>query len=82
MHRAVFNKHQSRIEMHLVSMDHQTVNISGQDIYFNKGEIIHTQSAYKYNFMQFKRLLSDAGWKCDKNWVDDKQWFNLQLASC
>ena len=81
-HRATFNAQQSRMETHLVSSKHQKVSIADNTVYFNKGESILTQCAYKYNFMQFKRLLADAGWRSEHNWVDEKQWFCLQLAKC
>src|SRR5262249_5834811 len=42
-HRAVFNPHHGRIEMHLVSLRPQTVRIDriGLDISFREGETIH-----------------------------------------
>ena len=81
-HRAIFNRQQNRVEMHLVSLEHQTVNIKGHKIHFIKGESIHTKSAYKYTHLQFTQLLSAAGWQCGKHWVDSKNWYNLQLAQC
>ncbi|MCJ8314952.1 MAG: L-histidine N(alpha)-methyltransferase [Saccharospirillaceae bacterium] len=81
-HRAIFNRQQNRVEMHLVSLAHQSVNIRGHEVYFTKGESIHTKSAYKYTHLQFTQLLAEAGWKSNQHWVDSKNWYNLQLASC
>jgi len=81
-HRAIFNRQQNRVEMHLVSLAHQSVNIKGHEVYFITGESIHTKSAYKYTHLQFTQLLAEAGWKVNQHWVDSKKWYNLQLASC
>ena len=49
-HRAVWNASESRVEMHLVSREHQRVRVpaSHLDITFDAGETIWTESSYKY----------------------------------
>ena len=79
-HRAIFNRQQNSVEMHLVSLEHQSVNIKGHKVHFIKGESILTKSAYKYTHLQFTQLLAEAGWKSKQHWVDSKNWYNLQLA--
>ncbi|BCE02049.1 L-histidine N(alpha)-methyltransferase [Marinicellulosiphila megalodicopiae] len=81
-HRVIYNQQQKRVETHLVSLAHQSVNINGHKIYFTKGESILTQNIYKYNHLQFTQLLSEAGWKSIEYWGDSKGWYNLQLAKC
>ena len=49
-HRALWNRVQSRIEMHLESTCDQHVRIAaaGLDVHFAKGERIHTENSYKF----------------------------------
>ncbi len=66
-HRAVFNQQQSRIEMHLESMEAQTVNIGEQAISFSVGESIHTENSYKYDVPHFTKIANQAGFAISSN---------------
>ena len=48
-HEAIFNPDKSRIEMHLVSRQAQTVSLLGQRFAFRTGETIHTENSHKYS---------------------------------
>jgi hypothetical protein len=47
---------EGRIEMHLVSLQDQSVRIRGWRIHFRAGESIHTENSYKYSISQFRHL--------------------------
>ena len=55
-HRAIYNRDQHRIEMHLVSRRDQTVRILGERFAFRAGETIHTENSYKYSLDRFRAL--------------------------
>src|SRR6201995_1384204 len=58
-HVAFWNRRKARIEMHLESLQNQTVQISalGRSFHFKKGERIHTENSYKFNLVSIQRLL-------------------------
>ncbi|HTW71829.1 MAG TPA: L-histidine N(alpha)-methyltransferase [Acetobacteraceae bacterium] len=78
-HRAVWNDPESRIEMHLVSREAQTVSIAGHAIRFARGETIHTENSYKYTAERFAAIAEGAGWQCAASWTDPAQLFALFL---
>ncbi len=77
-HYAFFSPGESRVEMHLVSLDEQTVHIVGSAIHFARGESIWTESSYKYTLEGFEKLAASAGFQVERVWTDDRQWFSVQ----
>ncbi|HEY7771995.1 MAG TPA: L-histidine N(alpha)-methyltransferase [Marinagarivorans sp.] len=78
-HYAFYNPVEGRIEMHLVSQTHQTVNIVGTDITFRSGETIHTESSYKYTPQEFMQLAQSAGWRIERTWLAGEAMFSTYL---
>jgi len=79
-HQAFFNEDQSRIEMHLVSLEEQQVQVNGAaEIQFRAGESIHTENSYKYTPEGFRSLAQEAGWQTVKYWSDSENLFSLHL---
>lgn len=78
-HYAYYNKQKSRIEMHLRSLDEQTVSIADNDFYFQVGETIHTENSYKYSIDSFRALASSAGFEQVNYWTDEMDYFSVQL---
>lgn len=76
-HKALFNEKDSRIEMHLVSTQKQTVTMLGHSFTFDRGETIHTENSYKYSLDSFRKLAEKAGWKHEKVWLDKKKNFSV-----
>ena len=69
--------------MHLVSIARQSVTIGNVEILFERGETIHTESCYKYDLEGFRALAAESGFRLEKQWTDDRQWFSVQyLAVC
>jgi dimethylhistidine N-methyltransferase len=78
-HRAVWNAGESRIEMHLVSRNAQTVRVAGQQVHFARGETIHTENSYKHSQESFGQLAEGAGWRCCATWTDPDRLFAVYL---
>ncbi len=74
-HRAFFNGHASRVEMHLVSLDRQVVHVAGEDIAFDAGESIWTESSYKYDREALETLVTSAGFRVTRLWTDAAEQF-------
>jgi len=77
-HYAFYNPWESRIEMHLVSQREQTVHLDEVAIPFAKGESIWTESSYKFNLHEFEQMAAAAGFKVERVWMDERQWFSVQ----
>jgi len=75
-HRAFYNATEGRIEMHLESLSNQAVQVNGQQIYFEKGETIHTENSHKYTVEEFEEI---AGYqfKRQKTWADEREYFSV-----
>src|SRR5262249_15101758 len=81
-HRAAWNAAESRVEMHLVSTDRQSVRVASAsiDVTFETGETIWTESSYKYEPDVIDRMLERAGFRRVNQWVDDEARFALTLV--
>ncbi len=81
-HRAVWNRAESRVEMHLESHKQQTVRIlkAGLSIDFGAGERIWTESSYKYEPAAFRSGLESAGFRPAGQWTDTEGRFSLFLG--
>jgi len=77
-HRAVWNRSESRIEMHLVSLRRQHVTLGDETVEFGKGEALVTEHSHKYTLQHFEELAHAAGWRVERVWMDPKHWFSIQ----
>lgn len=75
-HRAIVPADASRVEMHLVSLERQTVHVAGERIVFERGETIWTESSYKYDREALETLVASAGFRLTRLWTDaaDRFW--------
>ena len=80
-HYAFYNPVFARVEMHLVSLDEQTVRVANVDIRFERGESIWTEASYKYAPHEFATLAAGAGWQVDTFWTDDRGLFSVQYLT-
>ncbi len=80
-HRADWNAHEGRIEMHLVSQRAQTVRIGGHRIRFATGETIHTENSYKHTLAGFQAFARAAGWHPVQSWTDPARLFSMHLLA-
>jgi dimethylhistidine N-methyltransferase len=74
-HVALYNARERRIEMHLRSVEPQTVSIQGCKchITFQRDETIWTESCHKYGRHEAPEMAIRTGFECVAQWVDD-QW--------
>jgi L-histidine N-alpha-methyltransferase len=81
-HVGRWNTKQSRMEMHLESMQPQTVDLQSLNLRVKlaNGERIHTENSYKYTSPQVREMLNAAGFSLTKTWLDRKKWFALHLG--
>ncbi|MGA7107333.1 MAG: L-histidine N(alpha)-methyltransferase [Terracidiphilus sp.] len=81
-HRVRWNAVESRIEMHLESLCEQSIRVAvaGLEVYFRKGETIHTENSYKFNDETLGTLLSDSGFEIQRTWNDARAWYALTLS--
>jgi L-histidine N-alpha-methyltransferase len=73
-HEAVWNPHASRIEMHLRSRVAQRVAVGElqREIRFRGGETIWTESSHKFRPDQIRRMGERAGWRFERQWLDEE----------
>lgn len=76
-HRAIFNREQSRIEMHLVSTKEQIIRFRGHAFRFAPGETIHTENSHKYTLEGLRDLARRAGWQPRRTWTDGEALFSV-----
>jgi uncharacterized SAM-dependent methyltransferase len=81
-HRALWNRVESRIEMHLESTRDQWVSIPAAQLSlrFTAFETIHTENSYKFTPRTLGALLDDAGFTLERTWTDPRRWYSLSLA--
>jgi dimethylhistidine N-methyltransferase len=76
-HLAFYNDELGRIEMHLKSLEDQSVMIGVHEVHFSRGETIHTENSYKYSVEQFHALAKECGFTSKKVWTDSNKWFSV-----
>ena len=68
-HIAFYNEEHGRVEMHLQSLEEQSVRVNGTSILFKKDETIHTENSYKYSIQEFEGLIKGF-YRLLKVWSD------------
>jgi dimethylhistidine N-methyltransferase len=76
-HWAFYNAPQTRIEMHLVSLERQEIRLKNQKFVFEEGETLHTESSYKYSIDKIQKIATAQGLKPGPVWTDPNHWFGL-----
>ena len=79
-HRVRWNAEASRIEMHLESLQPQTVHLGGDVVSFVCGETIHTENSYKFRQTDISALIHSSGFAIDLTMYDDEERFAVVLA--
>jgi L-histidine Nalpha-methyltransferase len=82
-HQARWNAQESRVEMHLESLQAQKVAIRALDleVRFLLGETIHTENSYKFTDESVLELFTRAGFRLRQQWSDALKWFTVYLAA-
>lgn len=82
-HRAVWNRTERRVEMHLVSARSQTVRIPRADLVveFRPSEYIWTESSYKYTPEEVAAMAEAAGFRPREQWIEPDARFAVTFLS-
>lgn len=80
-HHALYNPKRGRVEMHLISLEKQTIRIAGENIDFAEGEGIHTENSHKFTVAGFQSLAERAGLRSREVWTDPKRWFSVHFLT-
>jgi L-histidine Nalpha-methyltransferase len=74
-HVARINEEARSVEMHLQSKRQQTVHIATAELIveFSEGETIWTESSHKYSAEEVFQMATNAGFRCQVQWIDE-QW--------
>ncbi len=78
-HVALYNTRERRIEMHLRSVETQTVSIDGANFTFERDETIWTESCHKYGRHEVPEMAERTGFACVAQWVDEEWAFAENL---
>lgn len=82
-HLARYDHEHSRVEMHLLSLQDQTVTVARAALTATlvKGETIWTESSHKYTTEQVFELAQRTGFACTQQWVDSEWPFAQNLLT-
>ena len=76
-HSAFYNAPLQRIEMHLLSLQAQTVHLNGVAYAFEQGETLHTEYSHKFTIAGVQQAASSAGLQAGAFWTDPQHHFGL-----
>jgi len=81
-HLSRYDVQQDWIEMHLRSLEHQTVRIpgAGLTVKFARGELMRTEISAKFTRQNVEDCFVQAGLRIDAWYTDERQRFGLALA--
>ena len=77
-HSAFYDEEIGRIEMHLISLNAQTVHLGGETLRFAEDETIWTECSYKYSLPEFADMAASAGFEVRRVWTDAARKFSVQ----
>jgi dimethylhistidine N-methyltransferase len=80
-HEARWNSEHNRIEMHLVSLEPQTVTVAAIDCQtsFDAGESIWTEASQKFSSEMLAKLAQNTGFAVAAQWIDEEWPFAESL---
>jgi dimethylhistidine N-methyltransferase len=76
-HSAFYNAPLQRIEMHLLSLQAQTVHLNGVAHAFQQGETLHTEYSHKFTTAGLQQAAQWAGLQAGPVWTDPAHYFGL-----
>ena len=71
----------STMQSFIVSKKKQKFFINGKKFVLKKNEKIQTETSKKFTFSSFKKLAKSSGWKVNRFWCDEKNYYAVFLLS-
>ena len=80
-HKAVYDREEQQIEMHLVSRGRQQASLSALDltVEFDPGESVRTEISRKFHVPDITERFAKHGFAVSRTWTDERDWFALFL---
>jgi L-histidine N-alpha-methyltransferase len=78
-HVAHYNSRERRVEMHLRSLERQTISIDRGCFTFERDETVWTESCHKYHRDEPVQLAERSGFECVAQWLDSEWPFAENL---
>jgi dimethylhistidine N-methyltransferase len=75
----LWNPAERRLELGLVALRPTAIGLAGKSFAFEEGETIHTENSHKFTPDSFGALAQRAGWRVEKMWTDEQEWFGVFL---
>ncbi|MCQ8185179.1 L-histidine N(alpha)-methyltransferase [Parvularcula maris] len=76
---SLWNPQDARMELGVAALRDTVITVDGRRFALEAGETIHTENSHKYTPSSFEKLAEKAGWKLDRLWTDEKDWFGVFL---
>ena len=80
-HEARWSADRGCVEIHLRSLDTQTVSIAGRRFDFAQGERLHVEDSHKYDPEEFAALAVAAGFEWTAGWSDPERLFSVHYLT-
>jgi len=77
-HSAEYNEQEGRVEMRLISEQHQEVTVGNTSFSIDEEEAILTEYSHKYTLEDFAAMAKGAGFNVNGVWMDAERLFSVQ----
>jgi len=77
-HSAEYNEQEGRVEIRLVSEQHQEVTVGNTSFSIDEDEAILTEYSHKYTLDGFAAMAKAAGFSVERVWMDAERLFSVQ----
>ena len=77
-HSAEYNEQEGRVEIRLISEQHQEVMVGNTSFSIDEDEAILTEYSHKYTLDGFAAMAKAAGFNVERVWMDAERLFSVQ----
>ena len=80
-HSAEYNEREGRVEIRLISGQHQKVTVGNTSFSIEEDEAILTEYSHKYTLDGFAAMAKSAGFNVERVWMDAEHLFSVQYLA-
>jgi len=80
-HSAEYNEQEGRVEVRLISKQHQEVTVGDTSFSIDEDESILTEYSHKYTLDGFAAMAKAAGFNVERVWMDAERLFSVQYLA-